>query len=41
VELGSTKGQANLERLEGVTSLVRTTEPDPNEDPHVDIMPIE
>lgn len=41
VELGSTKGQANLERLEGVTSLVRTTEPDPNEDPHVDVTPIE
>jgi tetratricopeptide (TPR) repeat protein len=41
VELGSTKGQANLERLEGVTSLVRTTEPDADEDPHVDIVPVE
>ena len=41
VELGSTKGQANLERLEGVTSLIRTTEPDPNEDPHVDVVPVE
>jgi tetratricopeptide (TPR) repeat protein len=42
VELGSAKGQANLERLEGVTSLVPATpKGDPNEDPHVDIMPIE
>jgi Flp pilus assembly protein TadD len=41
VELGSSKGQANLERLEGVSSLVKTTGPDPDEDPHVDIMPIE
>jgi tetratricopeptide (TPR) repeat protein len=41
VELGSTKGQENLARLEGVTSLVRTTEPDPNEDPHVDVAPVE
>jgi Flp pilus assembly protein TadD len=41
VELGSAKGQANLERLEGVTSLVVTPKGDPNEEPHVDIMPIE
>jgi tetratricopeptide (TPR) repeat protein len=46
VDLGSTKGQANLERLEGVSSLVpatttTTTEPDPNEDPHVDVVPVE
>ena len=37
VELGSTKGQANLERLEGVTSLVPATQVDPDEDPHVDV----
>lgn len=46
VELGSTKGQANLARLEGVTSLVpatttTTAEGDPNEDPHVDVVPVE
>jgi Flp pilus assembly protein TadD len=41
VELGSAKGQANLERLEGVTSLVATPKGDPNEDPHDDTMPIE
>ncbi|HXT21404.1 MAG TPA: tetratricopeptide repeat protein [Thermoanaerobaculia bacterium] len=41
VDLGSSKGQANLERLEGVTSLVVTPKADPNEDPHDDTMPIE
>lgn len=41
VELGSTKGQANLERLEGVTSLVPAGQPDPDEDPHSDAAPVE
>jgi tetratricopeptide (TPR) repeat protein len=41
VELGSSKGQANLERLEGVTSLVPAGEPDPDEDPHTDAAPVE
>ncbi len=41
VELGSTKGQANLERLEGVTSLIPASQPDPDEDPHVDVVPVE
>ncbi len=41
VELGSTKGQANLERLEGVSSLVKTTVSDPNEDPHLGVAPVE
>ena len=40
VELGSTKGQANLERLEGVTSLIPAT-PNQDEDPHVDVVPVE
>jgi tetratricopeptide (TPR) repeat protein len=41
VELGSTKGQDNLERLEGVSSLIPATQPNPDEDPHVDVAPVE
>ena len=41
VELGSTKGQANLERLEGVTSLIPAEQPNTDEDPHVDVVPVE
>lgn len=40
VELGSSKGQANLARLEGVSSLVPASRPDADEDPH-DAAPIE
>jgi tetratricopeptide (TPR) repeat protein len=41
VELGSTKGQANLERLEGVTSLVPAAQPNADEDPHVEVIGVE